>query len=189
MGKESKETQLQKDAFEYYYKTDPRSYAKTALWAKKAMSTIERWGSEHKWVERAEDRDAKKRKSLVEKAEVDKELDYQQRNLRIVKRGILEHAKAITEGLVTPTYKSLIDLMNYEDRIRTGRDSRVEVAHYLEIRGMDNVQLTEKVREIAHQIVNMRQMETLDGTKLIEAEYKEVPAETKADDKVPQKAK
>jgi hypothetical protein len=89
---------------------------------------------------------------------VEHELDYVQRNIKIVTRAILEHAKAIQEGTIKPSYKSLNDLVDLEARLREGVDRRVEVNHKFELRGLSNTDIQKKIDERISAMVKYRSL-------------------------------
>lgn len=147
------------DAFKSYFKDGiDRSYAKTALKFKKSVSTIEKWGSQFNWQERVSELDTESKKRTAEKAIAEQELDYKQRNLRIIKRAILENAKAIQGDKIKYSVKTLELLVNLEERVRTGIDSTVQVNHRFELRGMSNEDIQRRIDEKIEKIFGFRKM-------------------------------
>jgi len=169
-----KENQQQKDAFQYYFQMGgERSYVKVATKFKVAISTVERWGKVYKWQDRVQKLEADVRSKMLEQQVVEKELDYRQRNLRIIKRGILEHAKAINVGQLKPSYKHLMDLVRLEEEIRTGISSRSEVNHTIQLKGLTNDEISEKTNKILEEIKRLKGMRKING-EIIDADFKEV---------------
>ena len=168
------EPALVRDAFDYYYGLGvDRSYSKVALKFQKAVSTVEKWGKTYNWQNRVEERDTKKRKKANEQAIVEKELDYTQRNLKIIRRGILEHAKAIQEGQLKPSYKVLIDLIHMEHRLVTGTSGTLEVTHKMELSKMSNEEIENTINEKLEKLVGLKGIQDFKQLKdpIIDAEY------------------
>ena len=176
-----KESAVQREGFEYYYSLgSERSYAKVALKFKKSKSTIELWGKTYKWQVRTAEREELRRKTAHEQAVVEKELDYNQRNLRIIRRGIIEHAKAIQKNDLTMSYRSLDALIEREKRIITGIDSNVEVNHKMELRGMTNDQIEKAVDERIGNLTKFKKLKKFEETnEPIDVEFKELSKEKK----------
>lgn len=169
-----KESNEQREAFNYYYKCGlEKSYAKTALKFKKSVSTIEKWGSQYNWQKRVSELESELRKKTQERVLVEQELDYKQRNLKILKRLILEGAKSIQDGTLKITAKILLEAMREEDKVRTGTDSTIQVNHRFELRGMSNKDIQRTIDEKVEKILGFKGMTHFkDLQKPINAEYK-----------------
>jgi len=177
MEKQKTETNEQFAAFKYYYQLDlDRSYSKVALKFKKSLSTIEKWGSSFSWQERVEDMSKETKKKAEEKAIIDQEQDYKQRNLKVIKRGILELAKELQAGNLKPTYKALIDLMREEERIRTGVDTTVQINHRFELRDLSNDEIKKRIQQKVDRILKFQDLKRFEDEPdpIIEAEYTEI---------------
>lgn len=171
-----KENNEQHEAFKSYYKDGvERSYAKTALKFKKSVSSIEKWGSQFNWQERVSSMEEESKRKHQEKAIVEQELDYKQRNLKILKRLILEGAKAIQDGTLKITPKILLEAMREEERVRTGIDTTVQVNHRFELRGMSNDDIQKRIDDKVEKILGMRGMKHFkDLDDPIDVEYKTI---------------
>jgi len=171
------ESSVQREAFKYYYEDgENRSYAKVAVKFQKSLSTIEKWGKSFKWQERVEDLSKEKQKRAEQNAIVEHELDYVQRNLKIVRRGILEHAKAIQNQELKLSYKSLMELMELEKRLREGVDGKFEVRHKFDLSGLTNDQIQQRIDERLQKLERFRQVVSFDKLKdplTIDADYSE----------------
>jgi len=174
--KPTKETALQKQAFEYYYglKAD-RSYVKVALRFQKSTSTIEKWGKLHQWGNRVEKRDNDARNKVVEQQQVEKEVDFIQRNLKVAKRGIFEFAKAMQEGKIKFTVSDYINLVNLELKLRTGVDQRIQVDIRQEIQHLSNEEIMKRIEDKVDELKNLPSVQhfnELPKVNVIEADYK-----------------
>jgi len=171
---------LVRDAFNYYYSLgNERAYSRVALKFHKALSTVEKWGKQYSWQERVESLDAEKRKKVTEQAIVEKELDHTQRNLKIIRRGILEHAKAIQNGTLKPSYKVLIELIEAERKILTGNIGEMNVTHRIEIAKMDNDEIKKIIGEKLKGLLEFKQLQDFSqiADPIIDAEYSEENAD------------
>lgn len=172
-----KECQLHRDAFEYYYSLQvDRSYAKVAMKFGKALKTVEKWGRAFKWQKKVESREAEARKRASEKALTEKEVDWMQRNLRIVKKGIIDHLQAIQDGRMKPTYKTLIDLIQVESKLRTGYDHAISVRAQLEIKDLTEGELKQRILSTFNELKQFINIQHFDQIKagIIDAEYKTI---------------
>jgi len=170
------EPALVREAFNYYYALGPeRSYSRVALKFHKAVSTVEKWGKAYNWQARVEEREVEKRKKVVEQAIVEKELDYAARNLKIIRRGILECAKAIQSGELKPSYKVLIDLIEAERRQLSGNTGEINVTHRIELSKMSNEEIKKVIDDKLGKLVGFRQLEAFAQLKdpIVDAEYVE----------------
>jgi hypothetical protein len=168
---------LVREAFNYYYALgNERSYARVALKFHKAVSTVEKWGKAYNWQAKVEEREVEKRKKVVEQAIVEKELDYTQRNLKIIRRGILEHAKAIQNGSLKPSYKVLIELIEAERRIVTGNMGEVNVNHRIELGKLTNDEIKKAIDEKLNKLVGFQQIASFSAMKdpILDAEYTDI---------------
>lgn len=172
-----KENNEQSQAFKVYYKFGvDRSYAKIALQFKKSLSTIEKWGRTYNWQERVEDLEKEVKRKTHEKAIVEQELDYKQRNLRVLKRIILEGAKGLQDGTLKITPKILLEAMREEERMRTGIDTTVQINHRFELRGMSNIDIQEMIDNKVKNILGFKELKHFKeiSDPIVDAEYKEV---------------
>lgn len=172
-----KESQLHRDAFEYYYGLQvDRSYAKVAMKFGKALKTIEKWGRAFKWQKKIENREAEARKKASEQALSEREVDWMQRDLRIVKKGIIDHLQAIHDGRMKPTYKTLIDLIQLESKLRTGYDKAISVRAQLEIKDLTEGELKNRILSTVGELKNFMNIQHFDKIKadIIDAEYKAI---------------
>jgi len=168
------ESALVREAFNYYYALgNERSYARVALKFHKAVSTVEKWGKTYKWQERVEEREIEKRKKVTEQAVVEKEMDHTQRNLKIIRRGILEHAKAIQDKTLKPSYKILIELIEAERKILTGNLGEVNVNHRIEIGKMNNAEIQAMIEKKLNTLLEFKKIDSFKDIKdpIIDAEY------------------
>lgn len=175
-----KESTEQLEAFRSYYQDGAdRSYAKTALKFKKSLSAIEKWGRAFSWQMRVEEMDKELKKKHQEKAIIEQELDYKQRNLKIIKRGILENAKAIQNGEMKYSVKTLEILINLEEKLRTGVDTNVQVNHRLELRGMSNEDIQSMIDKKVESLVGYKKLKHFNEMEdpIVDAEYSEVSTE------------
>lgn len=171
-----KQTAEQKEAFKKYYELgEDRSYAKVALLMKMSISSMESWGTTFGWVKKVEELDIEANQKQQERAIVEKEVDYKQRNLKIIKRYLLECAKAIQEGKMKVTVKGMMDAMREEERIRTGVGNTIEVNHKFELRGLSNEEVENKVKEVVSRFNKFQEIKNFgDMDDPIDAEYKEI---------------
>ena len=157
---------LVREAFEYYYALGvDRSYAKVAIKYRKAISTIEKWGKTYLWRAKIEERENEKRKKATEQAIVEKELDHTQRNLKIIRRGILECAKGIQSGTLKPSYKVLVDLIEAERKILTGNVGEIHINHRIEIGKMSNEEIEQKINDKLSKLLEFKKMESFSTIK------------------------
>jgi len=164
---------LVREAFEYYYALGvDRSYSKVALKYHKALVTVEKWGKTYGWKAKVEEREIEKRKRATEQAIVEKELDHTQRNLKIIRRGILECAKAIQTGEIKPSYKVLIDLIEAERKILTGNVGEINVNHRIEIGKMSNVEIENTINDKLSKLLEFKKIQNFSDVKdpIIDAE-------------------
>lgn len=164
---------LVREAFEYYYALGvDRSYSKVALKYHKALSTVEKWGKAFEWKNKLEERDIEKRKRATEQAIVEKELDHTQRNLKIIRRGILECAKAIQTGEIKPSYKVLIDLIEAERKILTGNVGEIHINHRIEIGKMSNVEIEKTINDKLNKLLEFKKIQKFSAIEdpIIDAE-------------------
>lgn len=178
-----RETTEQQQAFNIYYNLGmERSYAKVAMRIGKSLSSIEKWGKIHKWTERVEKKEAEKQTKIVEKQNIENSVDFIQRNLKIVKKGIADHLTQIQAGKMKCTYSNLETLMNLELKLRTGYDAKIKVDHTHDVRNMTNDDLRGKIEELFKQVETMTTMthrNQIPKIDVVDADYKEI--QTKGD--------
>lgn len=170
-----KETPIQKEAFETYCRLGfERTYAKIGVKFGRAIRTVEKWGRDLNWQVRVQEWESNNRKKAAERQEVEQEVDWLQRDLKIVKRAIYEHAKAISNGDLKPTYKSLESLMNLEIKLRTGYDQSISVRHQLDVKNLSNDQVKLRILEEVQKlqrISSLKRVLSEDELDAIEVEF------------------
>ena len=114
-------------AFEYYYSLgESRSYDKVATEINVSPSTVKNWGRSFGWKQRLMERDLEVAREIAGRSLSD-EINYKERNLKIVNLAMVKLARAIVAGDVKWSVGDLDKLVRLENFLRDGPDSRQEI--------------------------------------------------------------
>ncbi len=142
------ESALIREAFNFYYSLgEDRTYAKVAVKFKRSVSAVQKWGGSFKWSERITERDEKIRRNVAERAVIEKEVNHVERDIKILGRAILEHAKAIQEGKLKLSLGDMVKMMELEHKLRTGSDFTQHHTHNHELKGLSQTDVEKLIKE------------------------------------------
>lgn len=150
-------------AFEYYYSLgESRSYAKIATEFNVSPSTVKSWGRSFGWKQRLKERDLEVAREIAGRSLSD-EINYKERNLKIVNMAVVKLARAIVDGDVRWSVGDLDKLIRLESFLRDEPDSRQEIV-FAELKHKSREEIQEMIR---------KEMEALRELEVGEAEVEQ----------------